>query len=88
MDPEAAELFKAAFGDLGEPVPTVDVEDLKRCGFLLKSPGVSKKATGLRAYAGPPQQICSPGSDVRAVTYRCTMLGVVGENFAADVGGR
>jgi hypothetical protein len=46
MDPEAAELFKAAFGDLGEPVPTVDVEDLKGCGFLLKSPGVARRQPG------------------------------------------
>jgi hypothetical protein len=77
MDPEAAELFKAAFGEPGEPVPTVDVEDLKKMWAFTEEGRRSNKATGLHAYAGPRQQICSPGADERAVSYRCTMLGLM-----------
>jgi len=64
-------------GKAGEPVPVVDVADIKVMwthGQELKaqSPGGSV-GVGIDIWG----QLCSPGADVRAVFYRCSMLGLL-----------
>ena len=65
----------ALIGKAGEPVPIVDVADLKAVwayGRELKAqcPG------GFAAKLGVWKRVCSPGADIRAVTHRCQRLGL------------
>jgi hypothetical protein len=75
MDPEFAELSKAAFGEPGGSVPTVDVEDLKKMWVFSEDSRHSNKATGHCATSAV--QICSPAADARAFSYRCSTLGLM-----------
>jgi hypothetical protein len=81
MDPEAeaTEFFKTILGEPGEPVPVVDVADLKAMWTFTQewTAKHGNRAVGLTAYTGPQKQICSPGADVRAVNYRCTLLRLI-----------
>ena len=63
-------------GKAGEPVPIVDVADIKVMwahGQELKAPHPG----GVAVEVGIWKQLCSPGADIRAVSYRCGMLGLL-----------
>lgn len=61
----------ALIGKAGEPVPVVDVADLKAVwAFRQKLPRVAVEI-------GVLNQVCSPGADIRAVNYRYQKLGVL-----------
>ncbi len=65
------------FGKAGEPVPVVDVADIKvmwsHCQELkAQHPG------GVAVEVGIWKRVCSPGADIRAVSYRCQRLGLWG----------
>ena len=65
----------ALMGKAGEPVPVVDVADIK----AVYAHGRELRALHPRGVAVEIdvwKQVCSPGADVRAVSYRCQMLGV------------
>jgi hypothetical protein len=62
-------------GKAGEPVPVVDVADIKAVwahGQELKAqhPG------GVAVEIGVYKRVCSPGADILAVTQRCQRLGL------------
>lgn len=63
-------------GKAGEPVPVVDVADMK----VVWTHGKELKARhpeGVAVGMGVWKQLCSPGADIRAVSYRCSMLGML-----------
>ena len=60
-------------GEAGEPVPTVDPEDLKAVFEVYRdeaknNPDVKTLAMGVFA------QVCKPGADTQALWFRCAML--------------
>jgi hypothetical protein len=56
-------------------VDPVDLESvLQLCGGIQPAPGNRERATGQDLFA----QLCSPGADVRAVSYRAAMLQLMG----------
>jgi hypothetical protein len=64
-------------GAAGEPVPTVDPEDVKAVWelsqeVLLQHPN-QQVATGISAFEAP----CKPSADISAVTYRASMIGIL-----------
>lgn len=66
----------ALLGKAGEPVPVVDVADLK----AVWAQGRESRAQypeGVAVERGVWEQFCSPGADVRAVSYRCGRLGLL-----------
>jgi hypothetical protein len=66
----------ALIGKAGEPVPVVDVADIK----VMWAHGQELKAQhprGVAVEVGIWKQLCSPGADIRAVSYRCGMLGLL-----------
>jgi len=63
------------FGKAGEPVPVVDVADIKAVwahGRELKT----RHPEGVAVELGVWGHVCGPGADVRAVSYRCQRLGM------------
>jgi hypothetical protein len=65
----------AWIGKAGEPVPVVDVADIKAVwahGRELKALHPGGVAVELDVW----KQVCSPGADIRAVTHRCQRLGL------------
>ena len=68
--------FDVLFGKAGEPVPVADVADIK----LMWAHYQELKAQhpgGVAVEMGVWKQLCSPGADIRAVSYRCSMLGML-----------
>jgi hypothetical protein len=66
----------ALMGKAGEPVPVVDVADIK----AVYAHGREMRALlpgGLAVEIDVWKQVCTPGADVRAVSYRCQTLGVL-----------
>jgi|SRR5580693_8547050 hypothetical protein len=66
----------ALIGKAGEPVPVVDVADIKVMwthGQELKAQHPGGVAVGMDVW----KQLCSPGADVRAVAYRYGMWGLL-----------
>ena len=64
------------FGKAGEPVPVVEVADIK----VMWAHGQELKAQhpgGVAVEVSIWKQLCSPGADIRAVSYRCQMLGLL-----------
>jgi len=65
------------FGGAGEPVPTVDPEDVKAVwelfsDFEREHPG-RPGAVGIEIF----KRACSPGADIQAIIYRTQMMWVV-----------
>jgi hypothetical protein len=64
-------------GHVGEPVSSVNVADLKAAweiGETIKA----RFGTGTAAIASTVlEDACSPGADIRAISYRCEMLRVL-----------
>jgi hypothetical protein len=63
-------------GKAGDPVPVVDSADIK----VMWAYGQKLKAQhpkGLAVEVGIYKRICSPGADIRAVSYRYQMLGLL-----------
>ena len=75
------------FGNPGDPVPTVDVADLKSAWTIYNEiesrHPKGKVAVGLAVI----EQACSAGADIRAVVYRLGMLDVL-EMLPGDLLGR
>jgi hypothetical protein len=66
------------FGSPGEPVPSVDVEDLQAAYRLLTDPGPRPAGSGpgtVSMYAF--ESACKPGANLAAVTFRAIMLQVL-----------
>jgi hypothetical protein len=66
----------ALIGKAGEPVPVVDVADIK----AVWAHGRELKALhpeGVAVELGVWKRVCSPGADVRAVAERCQRLGML-----------
>jgi hypothetical protein len=64
------------FGKAGEPVPVLEVADIK----VMWAHGQELKAQhpgGVAVEVSIWKQLCSPGADIRAVSYRCQMLGLL-----------
>ena len=66
----------ALIGKAGEPVPIVDVADMKAVWARSRELN-ARHPGGLAVELGVWKQVCSPGADVRAVAYRCQSLGVL-----------
>ena len=88
MEDDGKEPWRKLFGEPGEPVPAVDFADMK--AMLAFRQDVEKRnlkggqvIIGMRAY----QSVCSPGADVRAISYRLTMLAMLGHYIEAYPGG-
>jgi hypothetical protein len=64
------------FGKAGEPVPVVDVADIKVMWAHFRELK-EQHPRGVAVEAGIFKQLCSPGADIRAVSYRCQMLGLL-----------
>jgi hypothetical protein len=65
----------ALIGKAGEPVPIVDVADMKAVwayGRELRAQHPGGVAVELDVW----KQVCGPGADIRAVTHRCQRLGL------------
>ncbi len=63
----------ALMGKAGDPVPVVDVADIK----AVYAHGRELRAhhpEGVAVEIGVWKRVCSPGADVRAVAYRCQRL--------------
>jgi hypothetical protein len=68
--------FDALIGKAGEPVPAVDVADMKVMWAYLQELNASHPG-GVAVEVGIWQRICSPGADIRAVSYRIQMLSLL-----------
>jgi hypothetical protein len=79
MDDEAG-----FWGHLGEPVPTVNVADLK-AAWEIGERIEAQHAGGTVAIASTViENACSPGADIRSIGYRCGMLRIL-EMWRGDV---
>jgi hypothetical protein len=66
----------ALIGNAGEPVPVVDVADIKAVwahGQELRAQYPEGVAVELDVW----KQVCSPGADIRAIAHRCQRLGLL-----------
>jgi hypothetical protein len=65
------------FGKPAEPVPPVDFADMKAMWTVMQEVKdrhpEGRTAIGIGVY----QHVCSPGADIRAVSYRLSMLGML-----------
>lgn len=70
-------LFALFGGKPGEPVPQVDPEDVKAAWELGRN--VQKRHPGQQVAIGWQifERTCKPGADIRAVTYRASVLGLL-----------
>jgi hypothetical protein len=64
------------YGKADEPVPVVDVADIKVMLAYFQELKAQHPG-GLAVEVGIFKQLCSPGADIRAVSYRCQMLGLL-----------
>jgi len=64
-------------GKAGEPVPVVDVADMKVMWAYLEELKARYPRGGVGVDVDIWKRLCSPGADVRAVSYRCQMLGLL-----------
>ena len=70
-------------GNAGEPVPTVEMEDLKSAWNIYKDIESRRPGMQVGLDISVIQHACGAGADIRAVTYRCGMLQVL-ERVAGD----
>jgi hypothetical protein len=70
-------------GNSGEPVPTVEMGDLKSAWNIYQDIESRHPGKQVGVDISVIQHACSATADVRAVTYRCGMLQVL-ERLAAD----
>ena len=70
-------------GHPGEPVPTVEMGDLKAAWNIYKDVESRHPGEQVGVDISIVQHACSATADLRAVTYRCGMLQVL-ERFAGD----
>lgn len=61
----------------GEPVPTVNVADFKSVWAIYQDIESRHPRGTVGVDSGVIEQVCSPGADIRAVTYRCGMLQIL-----------
>ena len=65
------------YGDLGEPVASVDVADLKSVWDMYQNIASQHPGGGVGVDSSLIERVCSPRADIRAVVYRCQMLPLV-----------
>jgi hypothetical protein len=66
-----------AVGHPGEPVPTVDVADFKSVWAIYQDIESRHPRGTVGVDSSVIEHACSPGADIRAVTYRCGMLQIL-----------
>jgi hypothetical protein len=64
-------------GHPGEPVPTVDVADFKSVWAIYQDIESRHPRGTVGVCSSVIEHACSPGADIRAVTYRCGMLQIL-----------
>lgn len=67
----------AFVGPAGELVPTVDPADIKSLWTYGQEVRTRHPEGGVATGISVLKHLCSPGADTRAVSYRCTMLGML-----------
>jgi hypothetical protein len=72
MDKSA--LLARLMGTPGDPVPPVDIADMNAAYRCFKEAKAGKGSIGIGI--GLLERVCSPGADVRAVSYRVMQLGL------------
>lgn len=73
----------------GDAVPTVDAADIKSLWNYHQELNAQHPEGSVAIGIGLINQICSPGADIRSVSYRCGMLGLLGRMLeSAWPGGR
>ncbi len=65
------------YGDLGEPVASVDVADLKSVWDMYQDIASQHPGGGVGVDSSLIERVCSPRADIRAVVYRCQMLSLL-----------
>jgi hypothetical protein len=65
------------YGDLGEPVASVDVADLKSVWDMYLDITSQHPGGGVGVDSSLIERVCSPRADIRAVVYRCQMLSLL-----------
>lgn len=73
---EEQDAINALFGKPGEPVPVVSVEDLKKARGLCEDVKARHPEGGVAIGMGIWEQVL-PGADIKAVTYRNALLGIL-----------
>lgn len=64
-------------GKPGEPVPVVEPADLKRLWAYAQELRARYPSGGMATGIDVLKHMCSPGADIRAVSYRSTMLSML-----------
>ena len=64
------------FGKAGEPVPVVDLADIKVMWVHFQELKAQHPG-GVAVEVDIWKQLCSPGANIQAVSYRCQMLGLL-----------
>jgi hypothetical protein len=78
MEDDAKEALAKIYGEPGEPVPAVDVADIKAMwDFIQDTKKRRPEGEGLFIGLGVYQGICGPGADIGAIGYRLSMLGLI-----------
>ena len=65
------------YGNPGEPVPTIDVGDLKSVWDMYQNIESQHPGGSVGVDSCLIDRVCTPGADIRAVVYRCQMLGLL-----------
>ena len=69
--------LNALIGKPAEAVPTIDAADIKALWNYHQDLGVRHPEGGVAIAIDVLKHICNPGSDTRAVAYRCAMLSLL-----------
>jgi hypothetical protein len=77
MDDEAKEAIEKMIGKAGEPVPVVDVADIKKMWAYGKELRAGHPQGSVGISINIWQKVLPPGTDIRAVSYRCGMLSML-----------
>src|SRR5215469_4634660 len=71
------EVFERLFGKPGEPVPAVDFADMKAMKAVMEDVKKEHPKGGVAIGMEVWQSVCSPDADIRAVSYRLRLLGML-----------
>ena len=70
-------MFERLFGKPGEPVPAVDFADMKAMKAVMEDVKKEHPKGGVAIGMEVWQSVCSPDADIRAVSYRLRLLGML-----------
>jgi len=74
---DAKEMWEKLHGKPGEPVPAVDFTDMKSMWAFVQDVKQRHPQGGVAISMELWQRVCSPGADIRAVSYRLRLLGML-----------